>query len=227
MDSVLGLPVCVYSWHTRSVYFGNKNWSRGVTTVIKKVFASTYRYTKLKRGHYSVGLPKRQAKRRGHAIDAALHKWAGGLSMAHSRLKEPYALIKTFEEHGWKPVCSQLVVAWPAARLATKIDLVLHDSINNKIIVVEIKSGCGYRRNSHGMLRHIVPKVSNAPLHQHQLQCLFGKKLLTCTYPQWTYADIECVLAYVSVDGTVELFMEADFAVHYTPCIETILMNTA
>jgi hypothetical protein len=155
MDSILGLPVCVYSWQTRSVYFGNKKWSRGVTTVIKKVFATTYRYTKLKRGHYSVGLPKRQAKRRGHAIDAILHKWAGGISISRSRLKEPYALIRAFEEHGWNPVCYQLVVAWPTARLATKIDLVLHDSTNNRLIVVEIKSGCGYRRNSHGMLHHI------------------------------------------------------------------------
>jgi hypothetical protein len=227
MDVLLGPPVCVYTWKTRSVYFGNKKWSRGVTTVIKKVFAPSYRYKKLKRGTYSVGLPNRQAKRRGHAIDGTLDKWANGLSISRSRLKEPRALINTFEEHGWKPVCSQLVVAWPTARLATKIDLVLHDAAQNKMIVVEIKSGCGYRRNSHGNLRHILPSVSNAPLHQHELQCLFGKKMLTSTYPKWTCANIVCVLAYVSIDGIVELVMETEFAVQYTQRIENILINTA
>jgi hypothetical protein len=227
METILGPPVCVYAWKTRSVYFGNKKWSRGVTKVKKKVFASSYRYTKLKRGHYVVGLPKRQAKKRGHAIDAILCKWADGFSITRSRLKEPRALIQTFEAHGWKPVCSQLVVAWPEARLATKIDLVLHDTTQNKVMIVEIKSGCGYRWNAHGTLRHIIPKVSNAPLHQHQLQVLFGKELFARTYPKWARVDTVCVVAYVAIDGTVELFMEDDFSVQYTQCIETILMNTA
>ena len=227
MDSILGSPLCIYNWKTRSVYFGDKRWSRGVTTVIKKVFAPDYRYTKLKRGHYVVGLPKRKAKRRGHAIDQTLHRWAMGISTARTRLKEPKALIKAFEDRCWSPVCSQLVVAWPDARMATKIDLVLHDATRNKLLVVEIKSGCGYRRNSHGTLRHTLPGVSNAPLHQHQLQVLFGKELLARTYPQWERRNIECVLAYVSTDGTVELFIEEEFAVQYTPVIETILLNTA
>jgi hypothetical protein len=225
--TILGPPVCAYTWHTRSVYFGAKRWSRGVTTVVKRLFAPSYRYTKLKRGHCPVGLPKRQARRRGHAIDHTLHKWAGGQAITRSRLKEPRTLIQTFEARGWTPVCSQLVVAWPAARLATKIDLVLHDRARNKIIVVEVKSGCGYRRKSHGVMRHIVPTVSNAPLHQHQLQVLLGRMLFARTYTHWRPVDIECVLVYISPACDVELLMDTAFSVHYTAGLDTILLDTA
>ena len=226
-STILGQPVRVYTWTTRSVYFGEKRWSRGVTKVVKKVFAPGFRFKKLKRGQYVPGLPKRQAIRRGHAIDRVLHQWASGLSIGRSRIREPKTVIQTFEALGWVPVQSQLTVAWPEARIATKIDLVLYDPENNKVIVVEMKSGCGYRRNSHGTLRHIVPKVSNAPLHSHQLQAAIGKELLARTYSEWARGDIECVLVYVSPDCEVEMIRESDFTVVYTPTIETILLNTA
>lgn len=227
LPSILGPPVHDYKWVTRSVYFGAKRWSRGVTKVVKSVFAPDYRFTKLKRGQCATGLPKRQAKRRGHAIDRVLEQWAHGLPTHRSRLKEPKTLIQTFESHGWHPVSSQLTVAWPDARIGTRIDLVLYDSERHKIVAVEVKSGCGYRRKSHGMLRHLFPRVSNAPLHQHQLQILLGKELLARTYPAWARADIECVLVYISPDCEVELLREESFDVQYTPKIDIILLNTA
>jgi hypothetical protein len=225
-STILGEPLCAYTWRARSVYFGNKKWSRGVTKVIKRIFAPDFKYTKLKRGHCSVGLPKKRAQRRGHAIDRVIHQWACGLSIKRSRVKEPIALINTFVSHGWTPVISQLVVAWPEARLATKIDLVLYDTLRNKIIVVEIKSGCGYRRKSHGMLRHIIPRVSNAPIHQDELQVLLGRELFARTYTKWSRDDIECVLVYVSPECEVELLQENMFDVKYHTSIDTILLNT-
>jgi hypothetical protein len=227
MSSILGVPACLYKWTNRSVYFGNKNWSRGVTKVVKNVFAPDFRFSKLRRGKWSPGLPKKQAIRRGHAIDRVLHQWVYGLPFNRSRLKEPKLVIQTFNALGWVPVHSQLAVAWPEARLATKIDLVLMDTSRNKLIVVEMKSGCGYRRVSHGMLRHIVPKVSNAPIHQHQLQVLMGKELLARNYERWSRADIECVLFYITADCEVELIREDEFEVIYSPRIDTILKNTS
>jgi hypothetical protein len=195
--------------------------------VIKDVFAPGFRYTKLKRGHCAVGLRKRQAIRRGHAIDRVLDTWASGLSTKRSRIREPKTLIQTFDTHGWIPLSSQLTVAWPEARIATKIDLVLHDAMRDKVMVVEIKSGCGYRRKSHGMLGHVVPSVSNAPLHQHQLQVLLGKELFARTYTKWSRTDIECVLVYISHECEVELIREEAFSVLYSPEIDTVLLKTA
>jgi len=227
INNILGPPVSTYKWATRSVYFGNKRWSRGVTKVIQGVFAPDFRFKKLPRGHCATGLPKRQAKRRGHAIDRTLDQWANGLSTSRSRLKEPIALIREFESYGWRPVRSQLTVAWPDARIGTRIDLVLYDATRHKIIVVEVKSGCGYRRKSHGMLRHLVPRVSNAPLHQHQLQVLLGKELLARTYPAWIRTEIECVLVYIASNGELELLREESFDVQYSTRVDTILLNTA
>jgi hypothetical protein len=226
---VLGPPVHHYHWKNKlhAVVFDNGRWSRGVTSVVKHVFAQNYSFKKLRRGSCLVGLPNRLAKRRGHAVDGALSRWTLGQSIQRSRLKEPRALIALFETLGWTPVSAQLLVAWPEARIATKIDLVLQDSATQNLLVVELKTGCLYRRISHGLLSHIVPRVTNAPLYQHQLQTIIGKELLSKTYPTWPRDKIGCVLIYVSSDGGIEMIRECDFALSYTQSMSAILLKTA
>tara|TARA_B110000046_G_C12995362_1_gene399796 strand:+ start:751 stop:1431 length:681 start_codon:yes stop_codon:yes gene_type:complete len=225
--SILGTPETSYVWKTRSVYFGAKRWSRGVTRIIRRLFVPDYRFGKLKRLRPSSGLPKRQAKRRGHGIDRALMQWSAGQSIGRCRIQEPRALITAFTDHGWVPAGAQVVVAWPAARIATRLDLVLYDSARHKVIVVEIKSGCLYRRESHARMRHVRPVVSNAPLHQHQLQTVLGRELFLRTYTHWDPGDVECLLVYVTPDCTVEMIHGRDFAVTYGSHVETLLLNTA
>ena len=224
---LLGPPVRLYEWKGRSVYFGHSTWSRGVTKVIRSVFAPTYRFKPLPRAQCSGGLRLRAAKRRGHAIDAALARWVAVPTTYKSALHEPAALIRLFRASGWVPVAAQLVVAWPAARLATRIDLVLYDPSRAVLLVVEIKSGCEHRRIAHGTLKHLRPALSNAPLYQHQLQALLGKELLIHTYPKWTPSSVEAVLVYVTATGQVELIREADFGLQYSPALETVLLYTA
>ena len=224
---VLGPPVCTYEWKGRSVSFGNGRWSRGLTTVIRAVFAPTYRFKKLCRTTCPGGLRLRAAKRRGRAIDEALARWVQTPTTYRSTLNEPDVLIRLFTGHGWLPVDAQLVVAWPDARLATRIDLVLYDPGRNMLVVVEMKSGCAYRRVAHGTLHNVVPITSNAPLHQHQLQALLGKELLLQTYPKWTRSAVEAVVVYVTTAYQVELVREPDFGVVYSPHVQRALLRTA
>jgi hypothetical protein len=224
----VGDPIQNYNFKNRSVYFGNKRWSRGVTTVIQKLFASSYRYGKLQQRHKCQrGLHRRRAVRRGHIVDKVLCRWVNGQHL-RCRVVEPKALINQFELLRWKPVASQLVVAWSNARIATKIDLVLYDENQQKLLIVEIKSGCHYRRCStkNGTLNFIRPVVSDAPIHQHQLQALLGKELFLQTYPQWRDRLIESVLVYVSATSDVELITEEEFEVHYTSVISDVLIRT-
>jgi hypothetical protein len=221
-----GKPIKNYIFKNRSVYFGNKMWSRGVTTTIRKVFAPSYAFSKLKRGKYTRGLKKRDAIRRGHAIDHTLQCWSDGRYSKRFRLVEPKAIIKYFEQRCWNPLASQLVVAWPSGRIATKLDLVLHDTERDQILIVEIKSGCGYRTLSNDVMRHIRPNVSNSALHQHQLQTLLGKYLFQKTYPDCTL-HVRSILLYVALDGDIDMIQESDFGIVYSKSIDNVILRTA
>jgi hypothetical protein len=228
--SLLGKPVTHFIFKSRSVYFGQKRWSRGVTKVIKNVFVPGYKYQNIRGRHKCTrGLVKRKSLRRGHLVDTVLQEWANGKPL-RCRIKEPKAVVSYFNQCGWVPISSQLVVAWPEARIATKLDLVLHDPILDKVIVVEIKTGCHYRRcsTSTGTIKHMGPTaISDAPLHQHQLQALIGKQLLLKTYALDQIQSVEALLLYVSVDGEVEVFREPDFQVKYSDKIDQALLRSA
>jgi hypothetical protein len=220
---LLGPPIERFSFNKRAVYFGQRKWSRGVTTVIKKVFASSYRYAKLPRRSRATGLPFRKARRRGKLVDGILDKWVRG-EKTRCRIAEGRAIIQLFESRHWEPVASQLVVAWREGRIATMIDIVLHDVSTDEILVVEIKSGCEYRYLTTGSnLKNLGPSctVTDAPIHQHQLQVLLGKDLFHRTYPSCT-KKVQAVLVYAAKDGTLEVLMEEDFKVH---CRDTAVVD--
>lgn len=225
----IGKPVRTYVFNRRSVYFGEKKWSRGVTTVIKKIFASSYTYKKLRMKHVCAkGLKKNHAKRRGMLVDSIIEKWVSGQTIK-CRIYEPRMLIRKFESMSWIPVASQLVVAYETARLATKIDLILYDELENILRIIEVKTGYHYRRCStkNGTLMHIRPVVDNSPLHQHQLQALIGKWLFLKTYPQWENKSVESVVVYVSTEGQIEMITEQDFQVKFSTIVENVLIRTA
>lgn len=227
-SSVLGHAICTYIFKNRSVYFGNKRWSRGVTTVIQKVFCPSFSFKQIKQSTYVPGLPKRRAIRRGHLVDRTLDRWVHNKPL-RCRVPEPRLLVQTFLDMGWLSIASQLPVAWSDARLATKIDLVLYEPSTMTILVVEVKTGYGYRRcpTKNGYLRYIHPRVNNSPLHQHQLQALIGKELFSRTYTTCTRDKIESVLIYISSACEIEMIREQDFSVKYTTDIDNILLRTA
>jgi hypothetical protein len=108
-----------------------------------------------------------------------------------------------------------LVVAWREGRIATMIDLVLYDETQEEIIIVEIKSGCEYRNLSTGSkLKHLKENVTDAPVHQHQLQVVLGKELFRRTYPECK-KQVRALLVYVSKEGDLDVIEEEDFQVHY------------
>jgi hypothetical protein len=230
MSSVLfGDPQEVFHFNKRAVYFGQKKWSRGVTTVIKKVFAPSYVYRRLQRSKDIVktGLPFRKARRRGKLVDEVLGKWVRG-GKTRCRILEARALIELFESRRWLPLASQLVVGWREGRIATMIDVVLHDEVTDQILIVEIKSGCEYRHVSTGSCMKCLQSsdVPDSPLHQHQLQTLLGKELFNRTYKECT-KSVRGVLIYVGKDGSLEIVEESQFRVLYTDHVAQAIIRTA
>jgi hypothetical protein len=131
------------------------------------------------------------------------------------RILEARPIITLFECRGWTPLASQLVVAWREGRIATMIDLVLYDENQEEIIIVEIKSGCEYRNLSTGSkLKYLKENVTDAPIHQHQLQVLLGKELFQRTYPDCK-KKVRALLVYISKEGDLDVIEEEDFQIHY------------
>jgi hypothetical protein len=108
----------------------------------------------------------------------------------------------------------------------------LHDELRGVLLLVEVKSGCHYRRccTKNGTLRFIRPAVSDSPLHQHQLQALIGKDLFLRTYPHWKNEEgersVEAAVVYVAASGDIELIPEPEFKVKYSPLLSEILYKT-
>jgi hypothetical protein len=95
------------------------------------------------------------------------------------------------------------------------IDLVLFDETLDEIIIVEIKSGCEYRNVSTGSkLQHLKEDVTDAPVHQHQLQVLLGKELFRRTYLECT-KRVRALLVYVSKEGDLDVIDEEEFRIKY------------
>ena len=227
---MFGPPVETFCFNKRAVYFGQRRWSRGVTTVIKKIFAPSYKYCRLPRRDsrkVCTGLPFRKARRRGILVDSILEKWALG-HKTRCRILEPRAIIRLFESRHWSPLASQLVVGWREGRIATMIDLVLHDENMDQVLIVEIKTGCEYRNVSTGSCLTNLGSttITDSPLHQHQLQALLGKELFRRTYPNCT-KNVQSILVYVSKDGLLEVLEEKQFTVVYSEHISQAILRTA
>ena len=216
---VLGDPIADY---TRPLHFRGR---RGVTVVIRRVFARSFRFAKLQGPRPRRCLSRRGARSAGKRLDALVTRWASGRALGRVT-PGMRALMRACSDRGWVPVGAQVPVVWPAARLATCIDLVLHDAARDRLVVVEVKSGCAYRHLHHGYLSHIRPRVTNSPLHQHQLLTVLGKELLARTYPHWARSSIDMALVYVADDGTIDLITGDRFGVAFTPEIAAALERT-
>ena len=224
----LGRVDSPYIFNNRAVRFPGIGPSRGVSKVIKHVFARTYKHAKItNRPKPNVGgLKLRQACSRGKSVDSGLTKFY--THGTRSRLVEVNTLIKVFESLGLECVETQSVVAWPEARLATQLDLLMFNKTTKRLVVVEVKCGSVARRcaTATGTLL-TMPQINDCLLHQHQLQTLLGRYLLAKTYPKVIENNVEMLLVYVQPDGSTEVFKNVDFTVRtMTDGIIAALLST-
>ena len=101
----------------------------------------------------------------------------------------------------------------------------LYDTVQNRILIVEIKSGYGYRELYNGNMLHITPSVNNCAFHQHQLQTIIGTQLFKKTYTKCKLSIVP-VLVYVTLQGDVRVVEESDFKITYSKAIEHIILRT-
>ena len=181
---------------------------RGVTTVIKKHLVPSYRFKLLK--NRPVGkLRYIAARRRGIRVDTELKKVVND----HKKplLLQTKFILEFLEQHKIKLLYSQYPVAWPAARLWTKIDLV--GILDGRVIVIEVKTGCLYRKCHTDTGRIYSTEITDSPEHQHQLQTCFHRLLLCKTLRNLRETDVDMLLLYVEDDGTVHSTYGPEFTV--------------
>jgi hypothetical protein len=219
---MVNLPSTPYSISGRCIRIKGKP-VRGLTKTIKKLFAPTFQFSKIKGRKSNVGgLSFRKARRRGKNVDLVLAKWIHQKKKTiYTKLKEARAIIQFLLPY--QPLASQFCVAWEEAMIACPLDLLLYNPSTKNFLVVEIKTGCCNRRCStlHGFLHNIgiKNKVSNSLLHQHQLQTLLGAHLFTKTTG---LTNVETLLLYANDKGEVEACHGSDFEVQLN---ETVLQH--
>lgn len=179
----------------------------GITEVIKKKFAPTYKYKKL----ISVpknpgGLKKRAAQRRGKRLDLEIFNISKD-KLQRKPCAETKNLLNKLKEMDLEIVESQKYVA--LNHLNTYIDLIVKDK-SNKLYICEIKRGCHYRLCStkDGKLKYQSKNLSDCPLYQHQMQTLIGRWLYQTS--QKTSEPIGVLLFYID-ESNIEVFTEEQF----------------
>ena len=194
----------------RRLYGDDGRVLRGLSKVVRKVFAPNYKFSRLRGRPRAVSsLTFRAARRRGLCVDRALGRWADGSAVRTSRLVEVKTLLALFAARQYRPLSSQTLVSWPAARLGTKLDLVLLDTTTNRTVVVEVKTGCHYRHCAVATLIG-TKDVSDCALHQHQLQAQMGAWMFCRGWQQAVTAD--AMLVYVDAQGRCDVYDQSQFA---------------
>lgn len=216
-------------WYKTHTYIDGKP-SRGLSKTCRLLFFPQFSARNLPAlKKTQLPLQKRRklkyAKRHGKCVDACLQRWTsdvqrGGQQSTIVRISSVKEFIKYCNDHKWQPVASQLPVAGPVeCRIATCLDLLMHDTINGRLLVVEIKTGHMQHDTVpvRGRATHFKPPFKQLPCtqtNQHALQALMGKALLMHTYTSVELHNLPvtaCVV-YLRDHSEPEIVHEAEFA---------------
>lgn len=209
------------------VFVASSQRSKGVTKVIQNLFAPSYRYKSLKGSRIpnKGGLKWKDAKRRGKLIDTQMGKYHIRNTIPPRACTEVKTIISWISSHEYIIVATQQPVGKSQWRIATEIDLLLWDCKKQTFVIVELKSGCGYREQHTGIPMQHGVIGTDSKRSQHELQCILMGML-------WdTYFDNlpkELMLLYVNPKGDLLCIPETDFQISVQPqVIEDILTDRA
>jgi len=189
----------------------------GITKLIPKVFAPTWRFKDLKWKPKNIGgLKKRAAKKRGNRIDSELN----GEVLFEKTCPETKLIYKVLHDMKLDIVATQMYVK--QGSLKTFLDMVVRHQETGQQYIIEIKRGCEYRRcgTQDGILRFQNKTLNDCLLHQHQMQVLIGR---------WLFGDENrtgVLLIYVN-ETRVEVLQEYEFEVELLQAGKNELMKSA
>jgi len=219
----MSLKVSPFRFVRRCVTFDDGTVSRGLTKVIKQVFSARYSYRAVVRNDAARHTHGSSIKY-GKAVDRELTRWVRFGEVPNKT--HAGKIVEYFEANDLVAVGAQYTVAWPDARLATQLDLVLRDERTQRLVVVEIKTGSVNRHIGTGkdLVGH--PGVSNCLLHQHQLQVALGRFLLarTCGTSE---ADYDTLLLYANTDATIDVYRDTRIPGVTSEKVQSLLLSTA
>jgi len=160
-------------------------------------------------------------RRRGAAVDSQL---SSAVNKGKSKpTKGQYTLTKlalaALAEHKLEPVVSQRAVCDTRRRLGTAIDILCYDSVNNKLVVVELKTGfsgsklaAAQRNGKNCKMCEPLDKATDNVLNRHFAQltvarALFAleKQTILAVNNLGISAEIGAALLYVN-DEMTELY---------------------
>ncbi len=96
-------------------------------------------------------------------------------------------ILNVFEEMNWLPICSEFMIFDEDLKVATSIDVLVFDTKNQKLILIELKTG--YECENYGPLPNdeyfhgkVMKCVKNCPYNRHAIQVLYMKLILEKKY---------------------------------------------
>ena len=151
--------------------------------------------------------------RRGRAVDSQVSKLAGvskAKRASSNKFKLSRMLFSVLEEAGIEPLCGQRVVIDEAARLGTAADVVGYRRRDNKLVLVELKSGYRGDRSAPALskkkvcsLAHPLSNAKDTILNRHFAQLtatlsmfVSERKTMDTMRKKFDLAGIEAVLVY-------------------------------
>lgn len=184
----------------------------GVSILIKKCFVPDFSYKLLVSPvRTKGGRKKRAAAKHGMQVDRELTLWYN--KQQPPLLLESKAIIKLFHDRRLQFISSQTYVCCNQLNISTKIDLVMRDADLNRIVIVEVKSGCKSRRcTTRNQGKIATTMFNNTLLNQHQLQCSLGRYLYGVMHDIGEN-EMNMLLIYTDVTGCIETFSEEQFVI--------------
>ena len=183
----------------------------GITKVIRKLYVPNFKYSKLlNRVIVKGGMRRRAAILRGKLLDKELGDFFGPHHIP-CKLKESNGISSWLINNGYTFLHSQFPVRCTHLKIQTKIDLIMCK--NNKVVLVEVKSGSASRNCKSFPLTLIRgSNIDDCLLHQHQLQCIMSKHMYLQT--KRPSDDIDLILMYVDHKGDVDVISSHAFSIH-------------
>ncbi len=106
--------------------------------------------------------------------------------------REPYVdpctirILNVFEQKKWLPICSEVPIFDESLKVATSIDLIALDTVNEQVILIELKtnyeSESYYPLESDACMPKPLSMFKNCPLTRHMLQLALMKLILAKKY---------------------------------------------
>jgi hypothetical protein len=178
---------------------GEETWVKcsGLLPSLKRVFWSNYEYVQSAYGEGGGGggggggvRSRMQGLMRGSLVHEQLRSYINMDDISRFKAEHPRlhpftsTAIAAMQAFRLRPLIAELPIVDPELGIATAIDAICMDTVDNKLVIIDWKCGMAdyMMRGNKPMRGFLGKKYSNCPLHQGYLQLLFTRAILRKYY---------------------------------------------